>query len=279
MVRSCPSRNIPLVIFLFICYFLSVFPAHAGEYPQDFTFKGLYKVNFSGMLVGKIGVDFNQTANGYEATSDIVSSGLLKLFTQHSSHTTVKATGKNFTYGQIDYVTDYQTKKKKKHVDIHYENSAFKSENLVPPENPAKRPPVSLDLKNTSLDPLSSMFMTRAKLREALMAGQNEFTIKTYDGRRLTTINYSIISKKVLRLYGVKVPVVEVEAKRSLTAGFTKSELKDYDPDEPSLTMYFSDNDVLFPVRLELVMYMSTISVDLFKRCAEHESCLLGNDS
>ncbi|MGE0754895.1 MAG: DUF3108 domain-containing protein [Alphaproteobacteria bacterium] len=277
MGRKISHLNMPCGFFLAIGCFFFVFSAHAETYPRDFQFKGLYKVTFSGVAMGKVGVDFSQYAGHYTATSDIKTTGLMKMFTPHSSHSTVKATGADFQYDTVEYVTDYQTRNKKKHVEIRYANGAFKEARLVPPESPGKRPDVPEDLKDGSHDPLSSLINTRQKLIDAIETGQNQFKQQTYDGRRLTTITFRIMGKRNIRMNGRKVPVIQVNARRALTAGFTTSELDRYDPGEPALVIYFSNDEALFPVRLEIPIYMSVMQADLHTRCSAEQSCLLGN--
>lgn len=277
MVQISNRLNIPVIFFLLAYCFLSIFPASAENYPENFTTKAFYKVTYSGLVFAKIGVHFSQMPENYTATADIASAGLLKLFTKHSSHTTVKANGKNFTYGSIKYVSDYKTKNKKRHVDFTYVDGKFASENLVPPESATKRAPVALGLKNDSSDPLSGLIMARSKLRQALADGSSSFAVNIYDGRRLTKVDLTVAGKKVLKLYGAKQPVIIVNAKRTLVAGFSKDELEEHDANEPPLVMYFSDDATLFPIRLEYNMGIGILQMDLFARCNEKSSCLLGN--
>jgi hypothetical protein len=73
-----------------------------------------------------------------------------------------------------------------------------------------------------------------------------------------------------------KQPAVVMTLRRKPLAGYTKSEMEDYSADEPSLTAYFSDDDTLFPVKLELPLPIGSLHVTLRKKCGPQESCLLG---
>ena len=58
--------------------------------------------------------------------------------------------------------------------------------------------------------------------------------------------------------------------------GFTDSELAEYNKNEPPLTVYFSDDDRLMPLRLETSFWLGMLSATLAKECRTGESCLLG---
>lgn len=259
---------------LFSCI-IAIFPAEAEEYPQNFDFRGYYKARFSGILIGKVGAHFSQNNAIYSATADITSSGVLKLFTEHASRTQTDAKGKAYRYTSIRYIANYRTKKKKKYVEVKYKNGKFASEKLVPPENPQKRPPVPLEMRDNSVDPLSAVVLLRSRLRDALNGGKKKFSIPVYDGRRLTTALFTVGGLKVIELNDKKYPVIEVTARRQLTAGFRKGELEEYDPSEPELKLYFINNADLFPARLELSIYTGTLQIDLERRCTQEQSCLL----
>ncbi len=252
-------------------------PVHAAEPARDLDFKGLYKCTMSGINFAKIGVHAEQDAHAYAMTADIMSTGIVNMFTKHSSHTTVDASGSNYTYSHINYETDYKTKNKKRYVNLIFADGKFKEEKLEPPENPAKRPPVPLEQKQQAQDPLSALLQARQELFHALQSGAREFTIDVYDGRRLTKVDFTVVGDKVLKLSGAKVPVVEVTARRTFLAGFTRSEIADKDANEPALHIYFSNDEKLFPVRLQVQLFFGLMTADLIKACSGSESCLLGN--
>ena len=57
----------------------------------------------------------------------------------------------------------------------------------------------------------------------------------------------------------------------------TPTELAGFDPKEPTLYIYYTDNARLIPIRLEAGLAFGTISATLIKECGPQvESCLLG---
>lgn len=157
-----------LLFNIFLLGILSAYPALANRalteinYKDAIDFKGIYQFAFSGLVFGKMGIEYEQTARHYDLTADVALTGLIKLFVTHTSHTTVDADGRNITYE-----THYHTKKKPRYVKLVYNNGALTEEKALPPEDPKQRPTASAKLKNAAVDPLSFIVRMRRKLAEA----------------------------------------------------------------------------------------------------------------
>ncbi len=271
------SLNIRQHIFYIICCFTLLFSeSQAASYSKDLDFRGYYKCEFSGINFAKVGIHVEQDSHAYSAIADITLSGIAKLFTRHSSHTIVDGSGRGYAYSAWEYESNYKTKNKKRYVKLNYKNGLFAKETLIPPENPAKRKPVPIEDKHGSYDPLSGLLKARSLLIDTLAKGEQTFSLNIYDGRRLTKVDFTVLSTRTIRMENGKAPVIAVQAKRTLLAGFTASELADHDPKESPLTIYFSNDEKLFPIRLEAHLMFGTITADLHKTCAAQESCLLG---
>jgi hypothetical protein len=224
-----------------------------------------------------MGIEVQQTPKHYSIVSDIITTGLVKLFVKHSSHTNVDRLGKqDFVYNQGTYESRYQTRNKKKYVKMLTKDGITGGETLVPPDNPVTRPPVAAELKHNVFDPLSLTLQMRQELWTALKNNTKQFSIPLYDGRRLTQVNFEVGEKKTLRLKDGKVPVVQVNVSRQLIAGFTQKELAEYDPKEGTARFYFSDDKRLVPIRAEASVMFGTVSATLAKECSKEESCLFG---
>lgn len=273
MVMRFPLFNILLGIIFLLPYPASADDGLTGvKAPESFAFKGYYEFGFAGLRFGKLGFEAEQTPQSYSAIADVASSGVLKLFVRHSSHSTVDATATTRAYE-----SHYQTRKKKRHVKLVMEDGKLIEEVLVPSEDGKRRPLVDQALKEAALDPLSFALAMRTRVSEALQTGDKEFTLHVFDGRRLTEANFTVKGPKVLKLDKQKYSVIAVEVRRKLVAGFTDSELADYDPKEPTLTIYFSNDDRLIPMRLEAPLLVGTLYANLVKQCRSGESCLLGH--
>lgn len=255
---------------------LAAAPALAEpETPIDF--KGIYEFGLGGIPLGRMGLEAVQTADHYSGTCDLMSTGLLKLFVEHKSHTTVDATGKNFSYPDIEYETHYSTRKKAKYVRLAYKGGKLSSEELIPPENYDKRPRVPMEQKENASDPLSFLVNMRMGLIAALKDGRKEFSFMVFDGRRLTEANFEIQeTPRMIRRGEEKVAVVSVALTREFLAGFTKSELAKQDLNEPPLYIYFSRDERLIPLAMETSSWFGILTATLVKECRTGESCLLG---
>ncbi|MDE3038037.1 MAG: DUF3108 domain-containing protein [Pseudomonadota bacterium] len=285
-----------LVLMLLSC------PALAGEAGSPINFKGIYICTFSGIPIGKMGIDIEQTPGHYAVAADITTSGLLRLFVKHQSHSTTEASGEHFIYPAIEYETHYQTRGKKHYIRLVRKNGRVQ-ETQIPPENHVTRPAVPAAILKNAVDPLSLIIEAREKLQEALTApstpvgegrgegassirdprpltpshrGREEFFINVYDGNRLSEADFIILGKKII-FYGTgKLPVIAVAARRKPLAGFTRKELAGFGPDDPTLYIYFSDDAKLMPLKLQMALPFGLLTATLAKECLNGESCLLG---
>jgi hypothetical protein len=259
-------------LFFNICL-IAIFssPAWAEDTLPPLNFKGMYEFQFSGLPFGRMGIEAEESSNGYAITADITLEGLIKLFTSHKSHTTADARN-----GDLIYDSHYQTKKKKKAVKLVYKKGKITEEVIVPPDNRATRPAVSSVLKNAAYDPLSINLVLRKKIWETLKSGKSDFVLNVFDGRRLTEVDGSVVGRKKITIRDKQTSVVKLAVRRKLLAGFTKSELDDYNPKEPTLWMYYSDDTRLVPVQVEVGFLFGKITGTLAKECRTGESCLLG---
>lgn len=246
------------------------FPALAADEPP-FNLKGFYEFRFSAVPIGRMGIEAEQDSSAYAMTIDITTVGVARLFTKHSSHTTVTGTGDD-----IAYQTNYRTKDKKKSVKMAQKNGEFTAENVQPPDNRAVRPAVPPEMKKGAFDPLSLNLALRAGVWDALPSENKHFSVNVYDGRRLTQVDATVADKKIIRLDGRKVPAIRVAVRRKPLAGFTQSELTDIDPKEPTLWIYYSDDGRLIPLHLEMGFLFGKLTATLVKECLTEESCLLG---
>jgi hypothetical protein len=259
-----------------ILFMLPAYAAWGAEALTPINFKGQYDFAFSGLRFGKMGIEADQTADRYAVTSDIMSTGLIGAFVRHTSHTTVTGSGANFTYPAMEYESNYQTKKKKKYVKMLRSNWLIE-ETLVPPDSRATRPAVEAELKKTAFDPLTMLLAMRKGVWDAMHGGAKNFTLNAYDGRRLTEANFTVRDKGTMDYKGEPVAVILVDVRRKQLAGFTEKEIADYNPKEPTLHMYVTDDERLIPLRLEATVWMGTLSATLTNQCGTAGSCLLGN--
>lgn len=279
MVMMSPFCKSPLKIAL-VFFALSCPPlsAKAGTLAvEPLTFKGIYEFRFAGLPFGKLGVEITQTDTEYSIAADVASTGIINLFTRHTSHSVVKEKRTAKSNEAVNYETYYRTKNKPRHVKLTYSDGKITEEIVEPPENPAKRLPVPAEVKNAATNPLSLILQMREKLAETQDNKEPAFSLNVYDGRRATKVDFTIKDQQTINVNGQKQPVTEVELHRQPLAGFTESELADYDPKEPTLRLYFTNDTRLIPIKAEVTVMMAPLTATLVKECGAEESCLLGN--
>lgn len=268
-------RHLFINILLLLIFMAS--PAISAENLAPINEKLYYEADWSGVNFGKIGIEINQQADKAEVTCDISSSGIMALFIKHSSHTTLTASGHNFIYPDRIYESNYFTRKKARHVKLTYKNNKIAEQVVEPPDNRDKRPAVPDEDINSAYDLMSFLLQMRSEIAAAQKSGTTEFSINSYDGRRLTQGDFKILGKKTIKVAGKKYETIGVTARRKFLAGYTKSEEDDYDPNEPSMTIYFSDDEKLIPLSFEVPLLLQKISATLVKKCDKAGECLLGN--
>lgn len=249
--------------------------AYASDKLEPLNFKGVYQFQYAGMPFGKVGIEIAQSPSTYNITVDVLTSGIVKMITAHSSHTVASGKGGK-GYPMRSYASDYQTKKKLRSVKITTKNGII-TEELSPPDNRATRPAVSVEAKKGAYDPLTLNIALRQAVWDAVQSGKNDFTLKLYDGRRLTQINGHIDSRTTVNHQNNNIPAIVVAVRRQLLEGFTQKELDKHNPKEPTLYVYYTDDERFIPVRLEVAFLFDTLSATLAGECGEGESCLLGN--
>lgn len=251
------------IFLLFIMLLFLASTTQAVEALTPLNEKLYYEASFAGVNIGKASIEIDSQPDKASVICDIVSSGILALFVKHSSHTTLTATGSDFTYPDRTYESHYQTKKKARSVKLVYKDGRIISQDIQPPENPEKRKAVPDVDKNSAYDLMSFLLQIRKEIAGARQNGKSSFTINGYDGRRLTQVDFTISGETDIKIFGKEQKVIKIISRRKLLAGFTKGEMEDHDPDEPSLTTYFSNDERLIPLRMELPFMAQTIRIDL----------------
>lgn len=247
-------KLLPLII-------LFALPARAAEPAIPLDFSGHYDFAMGGITFGKLDINLSQKEASYNASADVATVGLAKVFVEHKSHTTSNGKGSAYQYNDVTYESRYQTRKKPKYVKWVRVNGQTSEQVVEPPDNRESRPAVDTEAKDSAVDPLQLAAAIRMKLAQAIN-GNRDFSVDYYDGRRLARLHFKLIGTKTIRLgENNEYEVYQVTGKREPLAGFTKKELSSMKND-PSATLYFTQ-DKLIPIRLELPMLFGIASATL----------------
>ena len=248
-------------IKLLVVFYLSAMPAMAEELLAPIEFTGRYALEMAGIPFGSIDISFEQDASRYHAVSDAATVGIARMFVKHSSHSTSQGSGAGFHYNDVEYASDYSTRNKKKSARFTKKNGVMTRSQSLPPDE--KRPVVSQALKNTAYDPLAIALAIRVELARALQGGPQDFTLDYFDGKRLYRADFSYEGEKNIRIHGQKYPVHVVTATRKLIGGYTPKEFEKAKEPEPTLSIYFSNDGRLVPLRLDVPLGFATAAATL----------------
>lgn len=254
-----PTRYIKLLLV----FSLLSYNAQADEPLIPVNFTGHYDFTLAGIPFGKADMVLTQTPTTYKASADVATTGIARVFVQHLSQTTSSGNGTNFHYDNVSYESRYETKRKPKHVQWKKKDGRFVSELVEPADNRAIRPAVPENQKIAAYDPIAFALAMRSKLLESLKSGEKTFSVDMYDGRRLTRADFTANGEAVIKLGGKSYPVYRLLARRTAVSGFTKTELSRIDPNEPTLTIYFSHDEKMIPIRLEAPLMFGIVAATL----------------
>src|SRR5688572_14530272 len=170
---------LPIRLLLLLLMFM---PSLAGavvitDMPPVRTAK--YGVYWEGVRVAGMAAEFSDSF----MKVDISAYGLLRDITDFRSRTqTDYALGKNGAR-PFAFKTWFKRRKAEKTIHIMYDPDAGKTTQdvVLPPDNRLKRPAVSVEGKDSAVDPLTAALLARQYLRTALAAGKSEFSFRLYD--------------------------------------------------------------------------------------------------
>lgn len=252
-------RNTFILLFL-LPLTLTAVNAHAA--PEPLVTEAHYTLSWSGIPFGACDISAAQDGNRFRINSAIHFSGAAKMLAAHQSDTVAEGDGMAAAASAHSYETYYSTRNKKKHVLLTYAKGGSLTDRLIePPENPEKRPPVPVEKLKGVPDPLTFIAELRRIMRETLANHTNRFTLSVFDGRRLYASTWTIQDERVIELNGKQRHVVYATATRKPTAGFTQSELDDFNADA-QLGAYF-DADTMLPVKMTVELMIGTLEATL----------------
>jgi hypothetical protein len=243
---------------------------------EPYISTGYYEVSWSGITVGGMVIDAREDADSYAMEVQVKSDGLAWTFTKHRSTTTVQGIKRNEEYIPRKFETYFSLRDDTRHIVLDYNTEgALIHEINTPPENRQKRPEVPLELKQHVIDALTPFFTQRTRVYEALRNGNDTFTLRMYDGRRLTDMHYFVQGRKQVEWNRQNVPVIHFNLSRTPVAGYKNSELKDIENNkDPSVSLYLSDDGRLIPLKIVIESSAGTFYANFKQECDTREACL-----
>lgn len=250
--------------------------AETGAGLQPYNGTGYYTVSWGGITVGGMVVDAHEDADSYRMQVETRSSGLVKAISKHHSSNTVSGLRRSGEYIPQRFESRFSLRGKSRHIVLEYDKQGrLTHEENNPPEPEHKRPPVPMDVKRDVIDALTTLFVQRQKIHEALASGQDRFTIRMYDGRRVTDLEYYVRGRRGMGWNMQEVPIIEFAFSRIPVAGYKDSELKDLaGKTAPNVSLYLSDDGRLIPLKIVVDSSAGEFYANLSKDCETLQACL-----
>lgn len=228
-----------------------------------------YKIYWNSAYIAdlKVGLD------GDKLESLIDTRGIVKRISKYSNHTYSTFHVYNGLYMPDNFRSNLRQRHGNKDILIEYaQNGKIIKEEVIPPDNRAKRKAVSEDKKNGAVDPLTAAVVARQKIKYAIAANEKEFSFDIYDGRRLSRLNFHIYGKENIKLLEKNMNVLKIGFKRLPIEGFTKNEFKRMKGEEPDFIVYLEEGSLL-PVKSDAAAPLGKALFVLEKECETIASC------
>lgn len=252
-------------------------PAAAAPTPTPPLSANLwYKFYWSGLYAGDVIIGVTETEDRYEARVAIETQDMVRTISQFWSDTSIHGVREKDAYRPAHYDTYFHRRKggPRKIVLDYEDNARIVKEDYNPPENRQKRPAVPPEQRDGAPDPITLALAVRQKLRTMLNAGTNIFTLRLFDGRRLSDVHFEIIGKDIIEVKEDRRRVIHIAYKQSPVAGYTNNEMKRMPSENPRVDIYVSDDERLIPLQVEGTAMMGTASATFRKECRLFEECL-----
>lgn len=240
---------------------------------EPMRFTGYFVFDWSGMPLGDIVLDAQEEAGAYHMQSKVHTQGLARLFTRHKSITQVNGEHKS-QYRPVHYESDYKIGSKQKYIRLEFNaDGSIREEESNPPPNPGAREEVPVEEKTGALDPLSLLMGVRENLWKTMREGGRRFSLRMYDGKRLTQVGVNILGDAMIKLGEESVHTIRVALSRTPLYGYKEKEVREIVDGDPPLIIYFSQDARMMPVALELEIYYGTLSGQFVRECDSVTAC------
>ncbi len=220
--------------------------------------------------IGVMVIEIAETSDDYKVRAEIDSLGLAKAISRFYSRTSTKGDIRAGKYIQNEYRTAFNLRKRLKNLLITYsKDGKVKSDIMTPPDNPKKRPPVNLEMKHNTLEPLTAILYARKYIKE----GKEKFSLPLYDGRRRFDLNFTSKGIKNLSIAGNTANFISYEMIRDEIAGFTENEKARAITEDPVVRIYIANDNQFIPYYVEGTAIAGRAHAILQRTCATFSEC------
>ena len=212
--------------------------------PENLDLK--YEAYWSGIKAGDMHVVIAEKPDSFNDTVDVNSVGVVQTITKYWNKDRVKGAIKNAKYVPEDYHSVWQQKKNTtQEIVVSYGKNGEVTEFANPAESRSKHPEVLAKDKDDTLDPVLAGITARVKVRQIIESKgklPQKFSIKMFDGRRVSNLSFNIIGYQDRKIDGKVMKLLKITMDRVPLAGFNIKELSKLKEYDPVIDIYADDN-------------------------------------
>lgn len=227
----------------------------------------LYQVYWNGFQVASLVVGIEPEGARQRIQAAIRTYGLAQAASRYASDSEAITTVSGSGVRPISFHTDFSMRKSAREISLGWDDAVnIQRHEVEPPERPGKRTPVSKEQKSNAFDPLSAYFAARQKV----LAGETQFTIPMFDGRRRSELQFEVKGKR-------KDGTLHLTMREIFIAGYTGREQSDRAERDITIHIYL-DPETLIPVGGLGVSIIGQADGKLKAKCETYEECLAKAD-
>lgn len=228
-----------------------------------------YTARWAGLPAGDIDLRLDDSADSYRSEIAIRTAGLPRWFTRFRG-TAISEGGLSAlglaAPGRYDATYDLRSRKGKR-ISVRYRPDGADTVAERGPEDSSEKFLLEPAQRTGVVDPLAALSQMREAVRNGL-AQRGGFTIPVFDGKRRFDVEERSFTAETRDIAGRERRVLHLDLLLHPIAGFKDSD-PEGNPDDSSraLDVYFSDDEALIPLRLEVKIAWLTTVVEFTGRC------------
>ena len=228
-----------------------------------------YTSRWAGLPAGEIEIKLDDRPGAYRSQIAIWTAGIPRWFTRFRG-TAISEGGLSplglAAPGRYDATYDLRSRKGKR-ISVRYRQDGTKMVAERGPEDSSEKFLLEPAQLTGVVDPLAALSRMREAVRNGL-ARRGGFTIPVFDGKRRFDVEERGLTAETRDIAGAERRVLHLDLMLHPIAGFKDND-PEGNPDDSSraLDVYFSDDDALIPLRLEVKIAWLTTVVELEGRC------------
>ncbi len=238
------------------------------------TIASRYGMYFRGLFVGNIYTAYHERGEQYLLYSRLKAGGLASLFFNIGAEVKTEGLKKGTKIAPLKYEFYYAKKDKEHSTHIWYKNGSPDKEDIFPPNNYKKRPKVEDADKKRTIDPVSAIVLGRELIRESIKGGNKGWKIPAYTGKQRFDIQVDYVGEENMNYNGYFQKLHKVMATRIPVSGFKESEIRRFKKGEAPVTLYLTQDEMLWPVIITADTGKGLATVSLDKFCDTLDECI-----